>query len=53
MEKLFFLFLIFSLFDILSSQKTCEDIIKSKISDEEMISQIEENMMDIKKDTDK
>lgn len=53
MEKLFFLVLIFSIIDLLISQKTCDDIIKLKISEDEMISQFEENMLDIKKDSDK
>ena len=53
MEKLFFLFLLFSLIDNLSSQKTCEEIIKSKIPEDEMIIQIEENMLDIKKESEK
>jgi len=44
---------LFSLIDIVLSQKTCEEIIKSKIEEENMILEIETNMLDIKKDSDK
>jgi len=44
---------IFSLLNILLSQKSCEDIIKSRIEEEQMIQEIENNMLDIKKDCDK
>lgn len=44
---------LFSLLNIVLSQKTCEEIIKSKIEEEKMIPEIESNMLDIKKDSDK
>ena len=53
MEKIIFFILLISLINIIYSQKSCEEIIKSKISEQEMISQFEENMLDIKKDSDK
>lgn len=53
MEKILFLILIFSIIIKIISQKTCEEIIKSKIPEEEMISQFEENMLEIKKDSEK
>lgn len=56
MKKIFMLlvFYIFSLsINIIFSQKTCEEIVKSKIDEEKMISDVESNMLEIKKDSDK
>jgi hypothetical protein len=54
-KKLIYLLLLFFLVNLFNSnpQKTCEEIIKSKISEEEMILKFEENMLEIKKDSDK
>lgn len=44
---------IFSLINFVLSQKSCEEIIKSKLDEEKMIPEIDSNMLDIKKDSDK
>jgi hypothetical protein len=46
-------FCLFSLLKIVLSQKTCEEIIKLKIDEEQMIPEIENNMLEIKKNSDK
>jgi hypothetical protein len=56
MKSIFKLFalLVFSLYIINTlSQKTCEEIIKSKEDEEKMITEIEANMLDIKQNADK
>jgi len=49
----FFALCLFSLLKIVLSQKTCEEIIKLKIDEELMIPEIENNMQEIKKNSDK
>lgn len=49
----FFALFIFCLLNIVLSQKTCDEIIKSKIDEEQMIPEIESNMLEIKKNSDK
>lgn len=45
--------IIFSLFNSITNQKTCEDILKSKVKEEVMIQEIDNNMLEIKKESDK
>jgi hypothetical protein len=54
-KKLIYFIVLFSLVNLLNtnSPKNCEEIIKSKLTEEEMILLFEENMLEIKKDTDK
>ena len=44
---------IFSLINLIFSQQTCEEIIKSTIEEEKMITEVETNMLEIKKESDK
>lgn len=45
--------ILFSLFNSITNQKTCEDILKSKVKEEVMIQEIDDNMLEIKKESDK
>jgi len=44
---------IFSLLKVILSQKSCEEIVKSKIDEDKMISEVETNMLEIKTNSDK
>jgi hypothetical protein len=55
MEKIFCFsaLVLLSIFSLINSQKSCEEIIQAKIDEDTMIKEIETNMLEIKKESDK